>query len=369
MIDKDTLKESLTIDDIFELLTFLGGEPRKENNNVLISRTICHNTDGGSYKLYYYDNSKLFHCYTSCSSSFDIYELICKNQSLYNDQQWTMDKAIYYLVDFFHLNNKFDFQIGVSSIKLKDWEILDRYQLKEEQETVFSQLRKKESDIFYDENILKFLPKPIIEPWEKESMTREVLQNRGIAYNPVTCGIIIPHYNENNKLVGIRERTLIKDNEQYAKYHPAYIGGKMYNHPLAFNLYNLNWSKDAIQTMKIAIIWESEKSCLKYASYFGEENDITVACCGSNIFPTQVESLLKLGVSEIVIGLDKQFQQQGDEEWNRLIKKLYSIHQKYSSFVKISFLFDKKGLLNYKDSPIDQGPEVFLQLFKERVFI
>ena len=35
-------------------------------------------------------------------------------------------------------------------------------------------------------------------------------------------------------------------------------------------------------------------------------------------------------------------------------------------YVKISFIFDKKNLLDYKDSPIDQGKEKFITLFKER---
>ena len=57
----------------------------------------------------------------------------------------------------------------------------------------------------------------------------------------------------------------------------------MYNHPLGFSLYNLNNSKNNIKKIQKAIIWESEKSSLLYESYFGIENDITCACCGSSI--------------------------------------------------------------------------------------
>ena len=52
-----------------------------------------------------------------------------------------------------------------------------------------------------------------------------------------------------------------------------------------------------------------------------------------------------------------------------LIRKLTQIHNKYNSKVQISFLWDKDHLLNYKDSPIDQGPDVFIQLFKNRIQI
>ena len=112
-----------------------------------------------------------------------------------------------------------------------------------------------------------------------------------------------------------------------------------------------------------------EKSCLKYASYFGEDNDISVACCGSSLILYQVQLLLSLGVKEIIIAFDKQFQEIGDEEWKRWTKKLKDIHKKYSSYVLISFMFDKWNLLKYKDAPIDEGKDIFLELFKRRIIL
>ena len=76
----------------------------------------------------------------------------------------------------------------------------------------------------YDDKILSYLPHPRILPWEKEGITQEVIQNHQICYNPSSQAIVIPHYNINNQLVGIRERTLIKENEIYGKYRPMYLG-------------------------------------------------------------------------------------------------------------------------------------------------
>ena len=170
-------------------------------------------------------------------------------------------------------------------------------------------------------------------------------------------------------MIGIRERTLIKENEKYGKYRPSIIGGKMYNHPLGFNLYNLNNSKEAIKLLKKAIVFEGEKSPLLYASYFGKENDISVACCGSSLINYQVQLLLDLGVEEIVVAFDKQFQEIGDKEWEKLTKNLYNIHDKYGRFVQISYMFDKEDRLGYKMAPIDAGPDIFMELYKERVTI
>jgi hypothetical protein len=374
--DKDSLKENLTIEQIFDLVAELGGEPQMLGSHF-ISRTICHNPTGqGSYKLYYYDNTKLFRCYTDCGEAFDIYELVRKVKNIAGEtksyigkeglvsREWALPDAITYVASYFGFSPK-TFDFDELQENLQDWKILNNYDrinsIREDKQIV-------ELKVFNDK-ILSFLPTPIIGPWEKEGITREVITDRGICYNPASQGIIIPHYDVNNNLIGIRERTLVKENEKYGKYRPAILNGQMYNHPLGFNLYNLNNSKDNIKTMRKAIVWEGEKSSLLYASYFGIENDITVATCGSSLINYQVKLLVENGAEEIIVGFDKQFQKIGDEEWKRWTKKLTDINNKYSSLCQISFLFDKQDLLNYKDSPIDQGPEVFMKLFKERIIL
>lgn len=74
-------KNCLTLDDIYNILEYFNGAPIIKNNYI-ISKTICHS--GHSHKLYYYDNSKLFKCYTECSESFDIFTLIDKIYKLKN---------------------------------------------------------------------------------------------------------------------------------------------------------------------------------------------------------------------------------------------------------------------------------------------
>jgi hypothetical protein len=110
-----------------------------------------------------------------------------------------------------------------------------------------------------------------------------------------------------------------------------------------------------------------EKGTLQYASAFGIDNDISVAVCGSSISAYQMNLLLSLGVKEVVFAFDKQFQEKGDKEFQKLTKNLENIHLKYSSMVKVSFIFDKYNLLGYKDSPIDKGKDIFLELFQRRI--
>lgn len=356
----ENIKNSLTIEQIKELLYALGGDPILKGD-IIIARTICHG--GQSHKLYYYDNTKLFRCYTECSDIFDIYDFIIKNKKL-EGIDFTLFQAIQFVITFFNLaisNENFVY----SNEEVGDWQILNKYEQNSSQEKQEKIIEFK----FYDDKILKYLPRPKIPMWLKEGISQEAMDNCGIAFDPISWGIVIPHYNIDGKLIGIRERTLIKEEEENGKYKPAILNYQMYNHPLGFNLYNLNNSKDNIRKIKKAIIFEGEKNCLLYQSYFGIDNDISVAVCGSNLTNYQIQLLKSLDVEEIVIAFDKQFKEIGDKEWKGWVKKLTDINKKYSSIIQISFMFDKWNLLGYKDAPIDCGPEIFTQLFERRVML
>ena len=135
------------------------------------------------------------------------------------------------------------------------------------------------------------------------------------------------------------------------------------------NLYNFNFSKDNISTIEKAIVFEGEKSTLLYKSYFGIDNDISVACCGSSLSAYQVQLLLEAGAKEIIVAFDRQFQEIGDAEFKHLTRNLTRINDKYKNDVTVSFVFDKNMITGYKASPIDEGSDKFLKLFKERILL
>ena len=207
-----------------------------------------------------------------------------------------------------------------------------------------------------------------IKPWLDEDITQEVLEHAVIGYFPPTAQITIPHFDPNNRFIGLRGRTLVKEEaERYGKYRPLVAGRQQYNHPLGMNLYNLNNSKENIKQFGMAICFEAEKSCLKYQSYFGIENDISVACCGSNISAYQIQQLLDYGCKELVIAFDRQWQEKNDDEYKHWIKNLEKLNDRYKNDVNVSIIYDRNMLTGYKDSPIDCGKKIFLTLFKERV--
>lgn len=343
------------------MLVEFGAEPQYCNFGI-ISQTICHNKPSeGSRKLYYYENTGLFHCYTECGS-FDPFELVIKVANIQWGRTYDLNDAIRYVAIRYGINIEVDAQ---NDSDLNDWLILNKYDRLQSVDIKDYRAKLKP----FDGSIMnQFNYKVKIKPWLDEGISQEILDEARIGYYAGGAQITIPHYDKDGDLVGIRGRALDKtDIDAYGKYRPLYVSGQLYNHSLGMNLYNIDKSKANIQQAKCAIIFESEKSCLKYRTYFGADNDISVACCGSNISMWQVQLLLDVGAKEMIIAFDRQFQEPHDVEWEHWTKHLTNLNDKFKNYINVSIIFDKNMITGYKDAPIDDGKEIFLQLWKERI--
>ena len=362
--DKDKLKESLEPEQIYDLLEAWGGEPAMQDN-CIISDTICHNLPGrGSHKLYYYYGTRLLHCYTGCvDPSFDIFDLCIKVMRIQKNLSWELYDAMDYIASYFGLQGE---EVNNEQQKeLKDWEVFKKHKIDKP-----AQILKIPVLPEFDSAILSRFSYPRIIPWEQEGISKEICRDNQIGYYPGGQQIVIPHFDINNRLVGIRGRYLVDDlADRYGKYRPLIINKELYNHPLSMNLYNLNKSKENIRSCHTAIIFESEKSALQYQTFYGHDNDISVACCGSSLSVYQVNLLKSIGTKEIVIAFDRQFQEIGDDEFKRLKAKLLHIYNRYKNTIKVTIIFDKEMRTPYKASPTDRGPQLFEKLLKERIVL
>ena len=85
-MDFKELREQLTDEMLKSVLIQFDVEPVMETAEAIVFPTCCHNLVGGSPKLYYYKNSKLFHCYTECAETFDIFTLLQKMYKLRGEE-------------------------------------------------------------------------------------------------------------------------------------------------------------------------------------------------------------------------------------------------------------------------------------------
>ena len=66
---------------------------------------------------------------------------------------------------------------------------------------------------------------------------------------------------------------------------------------------------------------------------------------------------------EIVICFDKE-EKEGEETY---FNKLWNMCKKYTQYANFSFIYDRLGLIELKDSPTDKGETIFKQLLEKRV--
>lgn len=355
MIDLKRLEKSLTPEQIIQLVQGLGANRYEEKDDCILFPTLCHNenVEESKMKLYYYKKNKKFHCYTNCGCNFNIYDLFKRRYEL--------------------LNINYDFYKDIV-LKIADGQVF---------ETVsdnFGQLYKGIGDRYKPYQATVSLPElpshllnaftffPTIE-WLSDGIGINEMRHYNILFSINQNKIIIPHYDVDNRLIGIRGRGLNEEDIKIGKYMPVQIEGKIYSHPLGYNLYGLNFVKNNIRRKKMAIVLEGEKSTLQFEHMFGVENNIAVAVCGSSLSQYQVELLRQQGAEKIVVAFDNPANPTNTKELENQFQKMKKMCEKYAHIITIGFIIDRQGLLDEKDSPTDKGKEIFQTLFKHTYWI
>lgn len=347
--------DSITLDDVRVFLESLGVDQIAvyEEKGYLICPTICHNPldEAESMKLYWYQDHKIFRCYTECNESMSIFTLYQKFM-LMNYHRVEFEEAVDYV-------KKCLKHIKTSEKKKYKSDInFEQYKF----DTAVPQLTE------YPKAMLTyFLPyhHPL---WLREGIKPEVMDKFHIGLWNAQNKISIPHFDINGRLVGIRARTLDKEEaDAFGKYRPVQIGDVLYAHPLHFNLYGIYEHQEAIKKRRSAIIVEGEKSVLLDDGYYGEWAN-TVACCGSTVNKFHVSLLTNiLGANEITIAFDKEYDDWRSEEARQYREKLEGLCKKFKGQATFYYIWDMDNLLGKKDSPFDKGKEVFEELYKHRI--
>ena len=96
-ISRKDIIDSITIEDVKNFLESLGVDQIEvhEEKGYLICPTICHNPihEAESMKLYWYQNNKIFRCYTECNEAMSIFRLYQKFMETNYGQKIEYDEA------------------------------------------------------------------------------------------------------------------------------------------------------------------------------------------------------------------------------------------------------------------------------------
>ncbi len=184
--------------------------------------------------------------------------------------------------------------------------------------------------------------------WEDEGISRESMEQFQVRYDSFSDRIVYPIRNPSGQIVNIGGRTL--DPQWKEKGQRKYTYFKQWGSLKV--IYGFSENLEAIRKKHEIILFEGCKSVL-LANTFGIQN--TGAILTSHVNPAQVKLLARLGC-DVVFALDKDVD----------IREDFNI-SKLKNYVNVFYLYDRDDLLNEKDSPVDQGKEVFLELYRNKV--
>lgn len=351
------LREQLTDELIKNILSQFNVEPVTEDENSITFPTCCHNLEGGSPKLIYYKNTKLFHCYTECASSFDIFTLLQKMYKL-RGQDITLKQAIE-ICDL-DSNNLTEEQYDLSvNEEIKYMQEINNIYIPDVNQSLKT----------YDKKVLKQFSFNYIglSPWLEEGIGIETLQKFNIKYDEKNQAIIIPNFDYDGNLIGIRARYFKPEDVIKGKYRPVYKNNIVYSHPTGRTFYGICENHRNIERKKTAVIFEGEKSVLLYGTIYGNDNNIAVATLGQNITKDHIQYLMKMKVRNVILAYDTDYE---DYDQLREVEEKYKLKAKIlEPYFNVSYLIDYDFDLPYKSSPIDGGKETFEKLLKNRRII
>ncbi len=185
--------------------------------------------------------------------------------------------------------------------------------------------------------------------WKDEGISVDVLRRFQVAYDDFSDRIVYPIRSVDGKIINVSGRTV--DTQWKEKKLRKYT----YFKPLGIldTIYGLAENRDYIALKNEIIIFEGAKSVMLAASW-GIYN--TAALLTSHVNPYQLKILAKLGC-RVVFALDKGINIREDENIKRLKR-----------YVRVEYIWDKDDLLQEKDSPVDQGQEIWRTLYEGRLY-
>lgn len=190
--------------------------------------------------------------------------------------------------------------------------------------------------------------------WLSEGISPDVMDMYGVCIDKKMNRICYPLYDKDDNLIGVKGRTRFENfkalriqkynNYTKIKRMDTFVGMKQ--------------NRNAIKEAGSAIIFEGLKSGMKVSSWGLCNNWLAAETSRLNI--DQIKILLDMKIREVIIAFDR------DVDMKEILK-CTTLLRKFSNVYVVRDRYNKSRLLpGDKDSPVDAGKEVWLQLLSEK---
>ncbi len=358
-IDVKKLKKSLSLAHHKQIMQALGIPSYSENSTQIVYYTGDKNVDPykGSPKLYFYKDTSIYVGMTA-GRSYDIISLVQTRLALLKQPCSFLD-ACQFILDTTNINPD-----SISHVKKEghvyDWSNLEK----------FIKIRKYGSALKeYPRSIIDTLPAYFPVSWYDEGISESTMEKYQIRYYERCNQTVIPCFDDEARLVGVRVRNWDKDRVEQAKYMPLVtLDGQCYKFNTNQVFYGINYNKPEIERTGKVIIVESEKAVMKLDTYMGEHN-IALGMYGSNLGIQRRNQLIKMGVNTVSYVVDNDFIGQDDAFFEQWREKIQHFIKLWDGFCRVEIVWDNLGLLGPKENATDRTKEVWEQLWENREII
>ncbi len=348
MLDIAAIKAKITDDDIIALMDSMGIPLVSANSQYQLYPSACHHSDWERHKnkLYYYVQSQRWHCY-SCSGDWDTIGLV---QHL---RKCTFNQAIDYICS----------TLGIAATELDIRQDVDNWQRDLRRWLPNADIDEPAELTVYDPAILSAFDHLYPTEWLEYGITRDSMDKFGIGWYARQACISIPVV-QNGQLVGVRGRYTRQQDVDKGKYRPiAMLDGTVLKFSTNQCLYGLDQNKSAIEKCRQVLLFESEKSILKADSWHIHN---ALAVFGSNISKRHIEMLLELGVNDVVLCMDSDYRQVGDDDFQFFVAKMRKLACKLTPYFSTSIVYNNQGYDAYKCNIMDLPYDKAMKLYEGR---
>lgn len=183
--------------------------------------------------------------------------------------------------------------------------------------------------------------------WNGEGISYETMGKYNVRYDSISNRIVFPIRDFEGNIINISGRTLDKDYKEK--------GLRKYTYFKSIGTINTlyGWSDNEkdIKEAGYVILFEGAKSVMLACTY-GYNN--SAAILTSHLNDSQMLFLIKQAI-RVVFALDNDVDITKDKNITRLTR-----------YINVEYIRDIHKLLDFKDSPVDKGKEIFEQLLNER---
>lgn len=242
---------------------------------------------------------------------------------------------------------------AILKIPYEDYEVTETMaivrELRKEKRIRNKEIKIKKRQILPDSTMHKY-KLCVVEEWIKEGLSPQSQKKYEILKDNQNHCWLIPIRDEEGRLINFKRRTYAPNWKEIGI--PKYT----YYYKLGVNdvLFGLDKNKEKIKECNEMILFEAEKSVIAADSY-GYDWGCSVSTNSINKY--LIKKILKLRCSQVVLAFDK------DVKWKDILKEA----RKLTRYINVYIIYDKKGLLKEKESPTDNGREVFDLLYKTRI--